>query len=58
MRIKLLPVVKAYPVIDSVSQTEAVCVAGITMGEPHHWVRLLPLDFEDSSMRVASGSTR
>lgn len=45
MRIKLLPVVKAYPVIDPVSQTEAVCVAGITMEEPHHWVRLFPLDF-------------
>jgi hypothetical protein len=45
VRIKLLPVVKAYPVIDPVSQTEAVCVAGITMEEPHHWVRLFPLDF-------------
>jgi hypothetical protein len=44
-RIRLLPVVKAYPVIDPVSQTEAVCVAGIAMDAPHHWVRLFPLDF-------------
>jgi hypothetical protein len=45
VRIKLLPVVKAYPVIDPVSQTEAVCVAGLTMEEPYRWVRLFPLDF-------------
>jgi hypothetical protein len=45
MRMKLLPVVKAYPVIDPVSQTEAVCVAGISMEEPYSWVRLFPLDF-------------
>ena len=45
MRLKLLPVVKAYPVIDPVSQTEAVCVAGISMQEPHRWVRLFPLDY-------------
>lgn len=44
-RIRLLPAVKAYPVIDPVSQTEAVCVAGITMDEPYHWVRLFPVDF-------------
>lgn len=41
----VLPVVKAYPVIDPMSQTEAVCVAGISMEEPHHWVRLFPLDY-------------
>ncbi len=45
MRFKLLPVVKAYPVIDPVSQTEAVCVAGISMEEPHCWIRLFPLDY-------------
>jgi hypothetical protein len=41
----ILPVVKAYPVIDPRSQTEAVCVAGISMEKPHHWVRLFPLDY-------------
>jgi hypothetical protein len=45
MSLKLLPVVKAYPVIDPVSQTEAVCVAGISMDAPHRWVRLFPLDY-------------
>jgi hypothetical protein len=45
MRLKLLPVVKAYPVIDPVSQTEAVCVAGISMDAPHRWIRLFPLDY-------------
>jgi hypothetical protein len=45
MSFKLLPVVKAYPVIDPVSQTEAVCVAGISMEQPHRWVRLFPLDY-------------
>ena len=42
---RILPVVKAYPVIDSVSQSEAVCVAGVSIDEPHRWVRLFPLDF-------------
>ena len=45
MDLSLLPVIKAYPVIDPVSQTEAVCVAGISMAEPHQWVRLFPLDY-------------
>lgn len=45
MKLKVLPVVKAYPVIDPVSQTEAVCVAGISMDTPHQWVRLFPLDY-------------
>jgi hypothetical protein len=45
VKLKVLPVVKAYPVIDPVSQTEAVCVAGISMDEPHQWIRLFPLDF-------------
>jgi hypothetical protein len=45
MKLKLLPVVKAYPVIDPVSQTEAVCVAGISMSAPHQWIRLFPLDY-------------
>ncbi len=45
MRFKLLPVVKAYPVIDPVSQTEAVCVAGISMEQPRSWIRLFPLDY-------------
>jgi hypothetical protein len=43
--LKILPVVKAYPVIDPVSQTEAVCVAGISMDAPHRWIRLFPLDY-------------
>jgi hypothetical protein len=42
---RILPVVKAYPVIDSVSRSEAVCVAGVSIDEPHQWVRLFPLDF-------------
>lgn len=42
---RILPVVKAYPVIDPVAQTEAVCVAGISMDEPHRWIRLFPLDY-------------
>lgn len=41
----MLPVVKAYPVVDQVSFSEAVCVAGITVQQPHRWVRLFPLDF-------------
>jgi hypothetical protein len=45
MRLKILPVVKAYPVIDPVARTEAVCVAGISMDTPHRWVRLFPLDY-------------
>jgi hypothetical protein len=44
-RMRIVPVVKAYPVIDPVSQTEAVCVAGISMEAPYHWVRLFPLDY-------------
>jgi hypothetical protein len=44
-RTRILPVVKAYPVVDHVSFSEAVCVAGITVEEPHRWVRLFPLDF-------------
>jgi hypothetical protein len=44
-RIRILPVVKAYPVVDRVSFSEAVCVAGISIEEPHRWVRLFPLDF-------------
>jgi hypothetical protein len=44
-RSRILPVVKAYPVADHVSFSEAVCVAGITIDEPHRWVRLFPLDF-------------
>lgn len=44
-QIQLLPIVKAYPVIDPRSQTEAVCVAGNTMDAPHQWVRLFPLDY-------------
>jgi hypothetical protein len=43
--VKVLPVVKAYPVIDPVSQTEAVCVAGISMETPYRWIRLFPLDY-------------
>lgn len=42
---RILPVVKAYPVVDHVSFSEAVCVAGITLEQPHSWVRLFPLDF-------------
>jgi len=43
--IRILPVVKAYPVVDQVSFSEAVCVAGISVDEPRRWVRLFPLDF-------------
>jgi hypothetical protein len=42
---RILPVVKAYPVLDQVSFSEAVCVAGITVDPPHQWVRLFPMDF-------------
>lgn len=41
----MLPVVKAYPVLDQVSHSEAVCVAGISLDEPRRWIRLFPLDF-------------
>jgi hypothetical protein len=44
-RSRILPVVKAYPVADHVSFSEAVCVAGISINEPRQWVRLFPLDF-------------
>lgn len=44
-RLRILPVVKAYPVVDHVSFSEAICVAGITVDEPYRWVRLFPLDF-------------
>jgi hypothetical protein len=44
-RIRILPVVKAYPVVDQMSFQEAVCVAAITVEEPRQWVRLFPLDF-------------
>jgi hypothetical protein len=44
-QLAILPVVKAYPVIDPTSQTEAVCVAGISMERPHRWIRLFPLDY-------------
>jgi hypothetical protein len=44
-RIRVLPLVKAYPVVDHVSFSEAVCVAGITYDPPHRWIRLFPLDF-------------
>ena len=45
VKLKVLPVVKAYPVIDPVSQTEAVCVAGISMDNKARWIRLFPLDY-------------
>lgn len=41
----LLVTVKAYPVVDAASRSEAVCVAGITEDEPRNWIRLFPLDF-------------
>lgn len=44
-RMRILPVVKAYPVIDKDTLSEAVCVAGITVDQPRRWVRLFPLDF-------------
>jgi hypothetical protein len=47
---RILPVVKAYPVLDQVSFSEAVCVAGVTAEEPHRWVRLFPLDFRGLQM--------
>jgi hypothetical protein len=43
--LRILPVVKAYPVVDQVSFSEAVCVAGITVEAPHRWIRLFPLDY-------------
>jgi hypothetical protein len=43
--LRILPVVKAYPVVDHVSFSEAVCVAGITVNAPRRWARLFPLDF-------------
>ncbi len=44
-QLQILPVVKAYPVLDQVSHSEAVCVAGISLDKPHRWIRLFPLDF-------------
>lgn len=37
--------VKAYPVMDAASMSEAVCVAGVSASAPHQWLRLFPLDF-------------
>ncbi|HTU14673.1 MAG TPA: hypothetical protein VMF31_05700 [Solirubrobacterales bacterium] len=46
MKIRMLVVVKAYPVIDQESMNEAVCVAGLSVDErPPRWIRLFPLDF-------------
>lgn len=42
---KILVGAKAYPVIDQRSLTEAVCVAGISVGDTPRWARLFPLDF-------------
>jgi hypothetical protein len=47
---RILPVVKAYPVLDQVSFSEAVCVAGVTATEPYRWIRLFPLDFRGLEM--------
>ena len=44
-RIALYPLVKAYPVIDSRTRSEAVCVAGVSATKPRTWIRLFPLDF-------------
>src|SRR2546426_257715 len=38
-------VVKASPVMDASSMSEAVCVAGVPASEPRRWLRLFPLDF-------------
>jgi hypothetical protein len=43
-RLRVLPAVKAYPVVDQRSFSEAVCVAGIDMDQ-RRWIRLFPLDF-------------
>lgn len=43
--VALYPLVKAYPVIDARTRSEAVCVAGVSVGEPRRWIRLFPLDF-------------
>ena len=42
--LNLLPIVKAYPVVDP-NYGEAVCVAAITTDAPRRWIRLFPLDF-------------
>jgi len=42
----LLPIVKAYPVVDPKSG-EAVCVAALTTDVPRRWIRLFPLDFRN-----------
>ena len=44
-QLDLWAVVKAYPIMDAGSMSEAVCVAGVTVDEPRRWVRLFPLDF-------------
>jgi len=44
-RIALYSLVKAYPVIDSRTRSEAVCVAGVSATKPRTWIRLFPLDF-------------
>ena len=43
--LSIYPLVKAYPVMDASSKSEAVCVAGVTVDKPRRWVRLFPLDF-------------
>jgi hypothetical protein len=42
----LLPIVKAYPVVDP-KYGEAVCVAALTTDVPRRWIRLFPLDFRN-----------
>jgi hypothetical protein len=44
-RVALYPLVKAYPVIDARTRSEAVCVAGVSADQPRRWIRLFPLDF-------------
>jgi hypothetical protein len=44
-RVGLYPLVKAYPVIDARTRSEAVCVAGVSADQPTRWIRLFPLDF-------------
>ena len=56
-RVALYPLVKAYPVVDARTRSEAVCVAGVSATTPRSWIRLFPLDFRGLETGSSSRST-
>jgi hypothetical protein len=47
--------VKAYPVMDASSMSEAVCVAGVSASEPRRRLRLFPLNEPKFDSRARHG---